>query len=93
MDATIYGQTRLPLEQNILYQDNKSTILLLNNGKTSAGRRTRALNVRYFFLTDQIQRDTLQVEYCPAIKMVGDFMSKPLQGRLFQVFKKEIMGH
>ena len=37
------------IERNVLYQDNKSTILLLKNGKRSAGRRSRALNIRYFF--------------------------------------------
>ena len=28
------------VRENILYQDNKSTILLLNNGKASSGKRT-----------------------------------------------------
>ena len=41
------------IRENILYQDNKSTILLLNNGKASSGKRTRAINIRYFFLHDQ----------------------------------------
>ena len=38
------------IRRNVLYQDNKSTILLLKNGKRSSGKRTRALNIRYFFL-------------------------------------------
>ena len=33
------------IDCNILYQDNMSTILLLNNGKRSAGKRSRALNI------------------------------------------------
>ena len=37
------------LEKNILFQDNKSAILLEKNGQRSAGKRSRALNVRYFF--------------------------------------------
>ena len=44
------------LNKNILFQDNKSAILLENNGKRSAGKRSRALNVRYFFLTDQVKK-------------------------------------
>jgi len=31
-----------------IYQDNKSTILLAENGKASSSKRTRHLNVRYF---------------------------------------------
>lgn len=82
-----------PIEKNILYQDNKSTILLENNGKRSSSKRTRALNIRYFFLTDQIEKGNLIVEYCPTGDMVADYFSKPLQGKLFQKFRKAIMGH
>jgi hypothetical protein len=81
------------IEKNILYQDNKSTILLENNGKRSSSKRTRAFNIRYFFLTDQIEKGNLSVEYCPTTEMIGDYMSKPLQGKLFQKFKKAIMGY
>jgi hypothetical protein len=81
------------IEKNILYQDNKSTILLENNGKRSSSKRTRALNIRYFFLTDQIEKGNLSIEYCPTTEMIGDYMSKPLQGKLFQKFKKAIMGN
>ncbi|MGC8537318.1 MAG: Ty1/Copia family ribonuclease HI, partial [Rhizomicrobium sp.] len=44
------------IEKNILYQDNKSTILLENNGKRSSSKRTRAFNIRYFFLTYQVEK-------------------------------------
>ena len=36
------------IEQNVLFEDNKSTILMVNNGKRSSGRNTRAFNIRYF---------------------------------------------
>ena len=77
---------------NILYQDNKSTILLQENGRKSAGKRSRALNVRYFFLTDQIEKGNLVVKYCPTDDMTADFMTKPLQGEKFIKFRAEIMG-
>ena len=82
-----------PIDKNILYQDNKSTMLMLNNGKRSSGKRTRAFDIRYFFLTDRIEKGNLAVEYCPATGMVADYMSKPLQGKLFHEFRKAIMGH
>ena len=67
------------IEKNILYQDNKSTILLLKNGKQSSSKRTRAINIRYFFLTDQIAKGNLSVEYCPTKEMWADFFTKPFQ--------------
>ena len=72
------------IKQNILYQDNKSTILLLENGKQSSGKRTRALNIRYFFLADQCEKGHIEVEYCPTKEMWTDPMTKPLQGQDFK---------
>ena len=53
--ATMVLWTKLFLEeqgqdikQNIIYQDNKSAMLLEVNGRKSAGKRCRALNIRYF---------------------------------------------
>ena len=81
------------IHKNILYQDNKSTILLLENGKRSSSKRTRAINIRYFFLTDQINKGNLSVEYCPTKEMWADYMTKPLQGSLEVQLRKKIMGH
>ena len=80
------------VEKNILYQDNKSTIPLENNGRKSIGKQSRALNVRYLFLTDQVNQGNLSIEYCPSGKMIGDYMSKPLQGAKFKEHRKDIMG-
>ena len=80
------------VEKNILYQDNKSAILLEKNGRKSAGKRSRALNVRYFFLTDQVDHGNLTINYCPTAMMIADFHSKPLQGAKFQQFRKDILG-
>ena len=81
------------VKKNILKQDNKSTILLLENGKKSSSKRTRAINIRYFFLTDQIEKGNLTVDYCPTTEMTGDYFTKPLQGKLFEKLRKQIMGH
>ena len=82
-----------PVTENILMQDNKSTIQLLENGKRSSSKRTRAINIRYFFLTDQIEKGNLKVEYCPTTQMWGDYMTKPLQGSLGTNMRRKLMGH
>ena len=46
------------IKDNILHQDNKSTILLQENGRKSAGKRSRALHVRYFFLRTKSRKGT-----------------------------------
>ena len=80
------------LKKNILYQDNKSAILLETNGRKSAGKHSRALNIRYFFITDQVNKGKLHIAYCPTGNMIGDFMTKPLQGKKFREFRHVIIG-
>jgi hypothetical protein len=76
----------------ILYQDNKSAILLETNGKKSSGKRTGALNIRYFFRTDQVEKGNVTIVHCPTDDMVGDFHMKPLQGEKFRKFRNAILG-
>ena len=63
----------------ILYQDNKSAIILQENGRMSTGKRSRHLNIRYFFVTDVIKKGLLKVMYCPTGDMIADFFTKPIQ--------------
>jgi hypothetical protein len=63
------------VEKNIVYQDNKSAILLeTNGGKKSSGKQTRALNIRCFFITDQVEKGNAQIEHCRTDNMVSDFL-------------------
>jgi hypothetical protein len=66
------------VEKNIVYQDNKSVILLETNGKKSSGKRTRALNICYFFITDQVEKGNAQIEHCGTDNMVGEFFYKAI---------------
>ena len=91
--------TRLFLEsqgygvrENIIYQDNQAAMLLEKNGKASSGKRTKHLEMRYFFVTDRVRRGDVSVEWCPTEDMTGDFLTKPLQGASFVKFRDLIMG-
>ncbi len=75
-----------------IYQDNKSAILLEENGKASSSKRTRHLNIRYFFVTDRVKSNEVSIKYCPTGEMRGDFFTKPLQGSLFRKFRKEVLN-
>jgi hypothetical protein len=77
---------------SLLYQDNQSAILLKRNGQKSSSKRTKHLNIRFYFITDRINNSELSVEYCPAEEMVGDYFTKPLQGKLFYKFRRLIMN-
>ena len=78
--------------ESIIYQDNKSAILLEKNGTASSSKRTRHINIRYYFVTDRINNGEVIVEYCPTKIMIADFFTKPLQGVLFTTFRNVIMN-
>ena len=80
------------IDKNIVYQDNKSTIILHHNGQKSVGKRSRALNIRYFFIADQCKKGNVDVQYCPTKEMWADPMTKPLQGADFTRLTDLMMG-
>ena len=75
----------------IVYRDNTSAMKLEENGKSSSGKRTRHFNIKYFYITDLIQRKQVQIEYCPTDAMIADYMTKPLVGAKFLQFRDLIM--
>ena len=78
--------------EDTLMQDNQSAILLENNGRFSAGKGSKHIDIRYFFVTDQVKNGHFKVQYCPTIEMIADFFTKPLQGGLFHKFRNLIMA-
>ena len=80
------------ITDNIVYQDNQSSMLLERNGQRSSSKRTRHLDIRYFFVTDRIEDGQLTVEYCPTGDMLADVFTKPLQGAAFTKFRRMILN-
>jgi hypothetical protein len=74
------------IKDNVLFQDNKSYILLEKNGKASSSKRTKHINIRYFFITDRLSNEEVSVVWCPTEDMIGDYATNPLQGALFWKF-------
>ena len=79
------------VKDNVIYQDNESTIKLENNGRSSSGKRTRHINIRYYFITDRIAKGDVRVIHCATDKLLADFYTKPLQGQLFRLFRSLIL--
>ena len=75
-----------------LHQDNLSTVKLEVNGKRSSGQRTRHLHIKFFTITDHIEKGWVTVRYCPTAEMTADFFTKPLTGELFRKFRARIMN-
>jgi hypothetical protein len=75
-----------------ILQDNKSAMLFEENGMASSSKQTRHINIRFYFITDQVHLNNVTIEHCPTKSMVADFFTKLLQGSAFYEFRKAIMG-
>ena len=79
------------VNSSIVYQDNKSAILLEINGVALSSRRTRHIDIRFYFVKDWIVAGELTLELCPTEEMWEDYFTKPLQGAKFLFLYRIIM--
>ena len=71
----------------IVCQDNKSALLLESNGHFSRGKRSKHISVRYFFIKDRVDAGEVELQWCYATEMIGDFLRNP-----FRVFSSYSFG-
>lgn len=62
-------------------------MLLKQNGRGSSGKRTRHVNIKYFFVADRVGKGEVKIMYCLTDVMTADFFTKPLQGGKFKMFR------
>ena len=80
-----------PVKENILYQDNKSAMLLETNECKSAGKCSHHLNIQYFYIINQKAKGHIDIKYCLTDVMIRDYMTKFLHGAMFDSFCQQIM--
>jgi hypothetical protein len=81
------------VSESFLEQDNESAIKLEKNGRTSAGPRSRHIDIRFFWIKDRTSSAGITIRHCPTLQMLGDFFTKPLQGALFRRFRDVLLGY
>jgi hypothetical protein len=51
-----------------------------------AAKRTRHIEIWYYYVADQVAKEDLRVVWCTTDEMSADFLMKPLQGKAFVKF-------
>ena len=74
-----------------LHQYNKSSIILDNNGRALSSKRTKHINIWCFFITDRVKNGEVSEVWFPTGDMIGDYMTKSIQGDMFRKFRDQIM--
>ena len=59
------------INDGIIYQENKSAMLLEQNGRVSSNKWTRHINIRYYFVSDRINCGEIKLKYCFTAEMLG----------------------
>ena len=72
------------VEQNVVYQDNQSTMRLTINGSLSSSKRTKHIKARYYFIKDKIEEGEVDDRYCPTTEIWSNVVNKPNHGTLFK---------
>ena len=67
-----------PIEENIMYQDNLSAMMLDTNSNKSSSKSRKNIRVRYVFIKDRVSSGDIKLEYCPTEEMLADHFTKPL---------------
>ena len=76
-----------------IYEDNQSTITMVKNPALNHGR-TKHIDVRYHWIRQQVQQNTLKLVYCPSTKQLADLLSKPVKvAVLTQLMQLGFMGN
>ena len=79
-------------DDTIVFQDNKSTILLQKNGTKSSSKRTKHIHMRYYCINDRWKNGDFKIEYCSTDEILANYFTKPLQGKKFVKSKNMILG-
>jgi len=76
----------------LIEQDNQSAIHMYNRGYSTSDR-TRHINIRHFWVKDQLDNDLVSIVYTPTAEVVADLLTKPLQGAQFRRLRAILLGH
>jgi hypothetical protein len=80
------------LVPTVIWQDNKSTILIASKGPGHAGK-TRHVRNRYYFIKQHVDEGDVKLNYLPTEEMVSDLLTKPLIGKRFRDLRAKLMGY
>lgn len=87
----LFNELKINLVNKTIYQDNMSTIKMIENEK-STSQRTKHINNRYFLVKERIKNYKIQIKYLETENMIADILTKPLYGNLFNKFRNNLLN-
>jgi hypothetical protein len=75
----------------VMYQDNKSTIIVCESGHSKNGK-LKHMAIRYYFIHGQLERNIAQLRYCKSADMIADLLTKPLAPQQFKKLRDKMLN-
>lgn len=75
----------------VLYQDNKSTVSIIEKGRGNF-RNTRHIRIRYYFVHDLVVEGIIRVEWVKSEYMVADLLTKGVTSIVFTTLLPKLLG-
>jgi hypothetical protein len=78
-------------EPAVLYQDNKSAIIIEEKGRGTF-KRFKHVQLRFLWIDDLIKLNQLCIKYIPTAEMIADILTKPIIGTKFRYLQAKLLG-
>jgi hypothetical protein len=78
------------LEPTVIYEDNMSTIAMVNNDGNS--QKTKHIDIQYNPAKDQVKNKVIMMEHLQTKDMTSDILTKPLAGTPFLHLHPLLLG-
>jgi hypothetical protein len=78
------------LEPTVLYEDNKSTIHMINN--ESHTQKTKHVDIRYQYIREAVKNQVLTMVHKDTENMTSDIETKPAPPRTFLHLRPQLLG-
>ena len=69
----------------VLMEDNQGAICIAKNPVSHA--RTKRIDVRYHYIREALNEETIELKYCPTNEMIADIFTKLLHKGRFEVLR------
>lgn len=88
----IIEELGIKINNKTLYQDNISTIKMIENEKATT-MKTKHINLRYFTIKERIKDLNIIIKYLPTRQMLADLLTKAIQGNAFVELRNKLMNN
>ena len=75
----------------LIHEDNEACIAVATN--PMAQKRTRHIDIKYHFIRDYVDDETIKIIWCPTSEMLADMMTKTLTGQALITDRAKILSN